>query len=94
MEKLIAFIGGFVMGLIAMYWYNLPKSKVSLLSYPILKNKKAIAPILSAIAILVLLAIFIVPLFKASSTATGLLGNPIIVLLIIIGFFLWAIKGK
>jgi len=63
-------------------------------SQKIIKNKKALVPIFSIIPILVLLAIFIVPLFKASTTATGLLGNPIIVLLIIIGFFLWATKGK
>ena len=56
-------------------------------------SKKAVAAMWSAIPILVLLAIFIVPLFKASSVTTGLLNNPIIVLLIIFVFFLWATRG-
>lgn len=50
--------------------------------------------LISGIVTLVLTLIFIKPLSKSSGIAAGLLGNPIIILLLILVFFLWATKGK
>ena len=56
-------------------------------------NKKGIIqlPVL-LISLGVGLVFFGVPLFKTTNLLTSLLKNPIIVLLLIIGFFAWAMK--
>lgn len=57
-------------------------------------NKKAVTPIIAWVVLGALSLIFIKPLFIASSTTAGLFKNPIIIFLILIGFFLWATRGK